>query len=128
MKDNFRDRLQLIMQDRMLKQNDILKLCEPYSIKSGVQVRKNDISQYLSGVSVPKYDKIYVLSLALGVSEAWLMGYDDSPQKGKITIHSANNEEVFSIVSDLLRLDCKDFAVIKECVGAMLRQDKYSSR
>jgi hypothetical protein len=34
------------------------------------------LSQYVSGKAVPRQDKLTVLGLGLGVSEAWLMGYD----------------------------------------------------
>lgn len=34
------------------------------------------ISQYLSGYSKPRADRIYKMASVLGVSEAWLLGYD----------------------------------------------------
>ena len=34
------------------------------------------ISQYISGAYEPKQDRIYLISKALNVSEAWLMGLD----------------------------------------------------
>ena len=34
------------------------------------------LSQYVTGVRIPKSDRIYILSKALNVSPAWLMGYD----------------------------------------------------
>lgn len=39
-------------------------------------ISKGSISQYKNGVVNPKQDRIYLLANALGVSEAWLMGYD----------------------------------------------------
>lgn len=49
------------------------------SEKTGIP--KSSISQYLSGYAKPKQDRIYLIAKALGVSEAWLMGYD-APMKG----------------------------------------------
>ncbi len=64
------------MEDNNLKQIDILKLCEPLCKKYDVKFNKSDLSQYLSGKTVPNQDKLYILCQALGVSEAWLIGYD----------------------------------------------------
>ena len=40
------------------------------------QIPKSSISQYMSGYAKPNSDRVYLLSKALNVSEAWLMGYD----------------------------------------------------
>ena len=64
------------MEDRDLKQNDILALCVPYfSIVNDV-ISKTNISLYVSGKSKPNQNKLYILARALNVSEAWLMGLD----------------------------------------------------
>lgn len=70
-------RLKQIIDERHLKQVDILRMAEPYCRKFNVKLTKSDLSQYLSGTTPePKFYKISVLSYALGVSEAWLMGFD----------------------------------------------------
>ena len=50
------------------------------------KIPKSSLSQYLSGDFEPKQDRIYLISKALNVSEAWLMGFDvpmkrQDPQK-----------------------------------------------
>lgn len=42
-------------------------------------IKHPTISQYRSGYSQPKRDKLYAIAKALSVSPAWLMGYDTSP-------------------------------------------------
>lgn len=70
-------RLQQIMADRGLKQIDILRLAEPYCEQFNVKLSKSALNQYISGkVTDPRADKLSLLSYALGVSEAWLMGFD----------------------------------------------------
>lgn len=69
-------RLKEIMKERNLKQVDILNKAKPICKKYGVKLEKNDLSQYISGKVEPKQDKLSVLAEALGVNEAWLMGYD----------------------------------------------------
>lgn len=69
-------RLQYIMNMRHLRQVDILEAAEPYCKKYGVKLGRNALSQYVNGKVEPRQDKLTILGLALGLSEAWLMGYD----------------------------------------------------
>lgn len=78
------DRLREVMEMRGLKQIDILALCAPISEREGIALRKNDISQYVSGKVTPRRDKLSVLAEALGVSEVWLMGYGDPTESGDV--------------------------------------------
>ena len=64
-----------------MRQVDILKAAEPFCIKYGVKLGKNDLSQYVSGKVEPRQDKLTILGLALDVSEAWLMGYNVSMER-----------------------------------------------
>lgn len=69
-------RLKQIMDMRGYRQVDILEAAEPYCKKYGVKLGKNALSQYVSGKVEPGQERLTILGLALGVSEAWLMGYD----------------------------------------------------
>ena len=70
-------RLQQIMKERGYKQVDILRLTRPYCEKFNVKLSKSALNQYISGnVKDPRGDKLSILSYALAVSEAWLMGFD----------------------------------------------------
>lgn len=75
-KSNTSERLKQLMEERDLKQIDILRLTAPYCEKYKVKMNKSDISQYTSGKVEPNQNKLFVLSNALNVNEAWLMGYD----------------------------------------------------
>lgn len=75
------DRLNQIMRTRNMRQVDILNAADPFCRKYGVKLGKNDLSQYVSGKVEPGQDKLTILGLALNVSEAWLMGYDVSPER-----------------------------------------------
>lgn len=72
------DRLKQIMSSQNLKQVDILNKCAPLCKKYDIKIGKNDLSQYVSGKVSPGQDKLSILSMALGVSEVWLMGYEES--------------------------------------------------
>ena len=68
-------RLKQIMEARNLRQVDILELAKPYCKKYGVTLEKR-IESVTSGKVEPGQEKLTILGLALGISEAWLMGYD----------------------------------------------------
>ena len=76
MKENTAQRLAQIMNERNLRQVDILKQSEKFQKELGIKLGKSALSQYVSGKSIPDQDKLILLSKTLGVSEAWLMGYD----------------------------------------------------
>lgn len=73
---NTQERLVYLIENRKIKQVDILKsanrLGEPY----GVKFNSSDISQYVTGSREPHQDKVFILSKALGVTVQWLMGFD----------------------------------------------------
>ena len=50
-----------------MKQSDLCRL---------TNIPKSALSQYISGAFEPKQDRIYLMTQALNVSEAWLMGLD----------------------------------------------------
>lgn len=88
-------RLKQIMQDRNLRQIDVLNLCKPYCKKYNVKLGRNDLSQYVSGKVEPGNDKLSVLAEALNVSEIWLMGYEDfSESNGRLKMPEITDDVV----------------------------------
>lgn len=61
------DRIKTALLIKGLKQSDLVRL---------TKIPKSAISQYISGAFEPKQDRVYLISKALNVSEAWLMGLD----------------------------------------------------
>lgn len=76
MKATISNRLKQIMNERNLKQVDILNKTIPLQSRYNVRLAKNDLSQYVNGKVEPNQDRIFILAKALDVSEAWLLGYD----------------------------------------------------
>lgn len=74
-------RLRSLMNERGIRQVDILTASKPFCEKYGVKLAKNDLSQYVNGKVEPGQEKLPILGLALNVSEAWLMGYDVSQSR-----------------------------------------------
>lgn len=69
-------RLQQYSQMKNMSQADILRAAKPFCEKYGIKLGKSALSQYFSGKHVPDQAKLTILSLALNISEAWLMGYE----------------------------------------------------
>lgn len=76
MKNTTASRLQQIMSERNLKQVDVISLSKVHQKELGVKLGKSALSQYINGKSTPDQEKLVLLARTLGVSEAWLMGYD----------------------------------------------------
>lgn len=122
MKENTSDRLKQLMNERKLKQVDILNLSLPYCKKYNIKMNKSDISQYVSGKVEPSQEKLVVLGMALNVSEAWLMGLDVSP------IRKDNSKEAEKDVDLLWKfsmLEQRDKETILDMIDVMLsRKEK----
>ena len=95
-KENTSARLKKIMSEQNLRQVDILSKTIPYCEKYGVKMNKSDLSQYCSGKTEPNQDKLFVLSLALNVSEAWLMGFDVPMERDSYNNHWEKEAAQFS--------------------------------
>lgn len=65
-KANLKDRLREALNDAGMK---------PIDLSERTGIPKSMISYYLNGKTKPKADRIYTISVALNVSEAWLLGY-----------------------------------------------------
>ena len=75
------ERLKQIMSERSLRQVDIIKKSVPFQKSLHIKLGKSTLSQYVNGKQSPDQDKIYLLSKTLSVNEAWLMGFDVSPER-----------------------------------------------
>ncbi len=76
------ERLRQLMAERDLKQADILRLAE--AVGGPEKLTKADLSQYVSGKVRPGPGKLRLLATALGVGEAWLLGYEESAGEAEL--------------------------------------------
>ena len=109
------------MDNRNLKQVDILDMTKPYCVKYDVKMNKSDISQYVSGKVEPNQEKLFILAKALGVNEAWLMGFD-VPMKKELSSSEAEGDieliEKFSLLSE------RDKQLVMNMIDSMLPTQK----
>lgn len=129
------------MNDRGLKQVDILEACKPYCEKYGVKLAKNDLSQYISGKVQPGQDKLTILGQALKVNEVWLMGYNvpqgidelisyqenlSNDSKLQHQIQEQYGVKTLEVVNEFQKLDEIDQSKILERIDVLLEDEKYS--
>lgn len=111
------DRLRQIMEERNLKQIDIIRLCVPLCVEYDVKMNKSDISQYVSGKVEPSQEKLVILGMALNVTESWLMGFNTSPQRKDTPIQADKDVDILYRYSMLNERDKK---VVSDMIDSML--------
>lgn len=118
--DSLKNRLRAALSARNMKAAD---LCERTGIPKGA------VSYYMAGKSQPKADRVHLMSTALGVSEAWLMGFDvpmertEAQKKNddlvQVIAKLRKDPDFFEVVSILASLKPDDYASIKQLVSAL---------
>ena len=111
-KGELKNRLREAMSLRGMKAVD---LCENTGIPKGA------ISYYLAGKSQPKADRVHLLSKSLGVSEAWLMGFDVPMER---TAEQKKNDDLVQVIAKL-RKDPEFYEVVS--ILAELPEAEYAS-
>lgn len=118
-------RLKEIMDERNLKQVDILRLAQPFSEKYSIKLNKSDISQYISGKTEPGQDKLFILGMALNVNESWLMGFDVPKERYNIQnspyIEQQQDKKTKEQISDM-------FAGFEERMADQKRIQEYDKK
>ncbi|MDU5492644.1 MAG: helix-turn-helix domain-containing protein [Clostridium perfringens] len=120
-------RLKKILEDRGLKQVDLLNLAKPFCKEYNVKMNKSDISQYLSDKAKPGQEKLFILAKALNVNEAWLMGYDVPMEKEikinpNFSIEDIEDIELRQFIENYMKLDEETKGFINGLVNKALKK------
>ena len=83
--DSCSNRIKMALSIRAMKQSEICHI---------TKIPKSALSQYISGAFEPKQDRIYLISKALNVSEAWLMGYDVPMERKEVKSSSPSESDL----------------------------------
>ncbi|WMI82022.1 helix-turn-helix domain-containing protein [Anaerotignum sp. MB30-C6] len=86
------DRIKEGLAMKEMKQSDLVEL---------TGIGKSSISSYISGQYEPKQRNIYKIAKALGVNEAWLMGYDTSKERSTDQMQKDLDMEYMNSLSEL---------------------------
>ena len=119
------------LQDR-LKEALLIRGMKAIELSEKADIPKGAISYYLSGKSSPKADRLNYISIALNVSEAWLLGYDvpmerTTEQKKNDSIvrfvaQMRKDNDFYSVVSDLADLQPEEYAVVKAMISTLKKK------
>lgn len=123
------DRLNQIMRERNIKQVDIINMAKPYCKLYKVKLGRNDLSQYVSGKVEPRQTKLYVLSCALNVNPAWLMGYDvpiERTDNDTTDSFADNIKQIYPIISKYDKLNKLGKQKTDEYINDLLENPKYT--
>ena len=99
--------------------------------KSGLN--KAIISQYLSGKYKAKQDNIYILSKALDINEAWLMGFDvdinriPDNERNQVLTYSAEDNSMLPLlgIGDIAYITPKNNYISGETIYFRLNNKNY---
>ena len=116
------ERLQQIMDERNLKQVDVLALAQPYCKKYGVSLGKTALSQYITGKFQPGQDRLQILGLALNVSEAWLMGFDVPREKQSAPTDEKSGERTEEYIELFNQLNAEQPSFIIHAIKGLLSE------
>lgn len=112
MKKDTSVRLRQLMNERNLKQVDILNLSMPFQRELDIKMGKSTLSQYVTGKQSPDQDRILLLSKTFNVSEPWLMGYDVEKERVSDNHRNIENDsqtpEFFAIQRNSKKLSQKE--------------------
>ena len=89
MNNIFAERLKKAMEQKNMKQIDLVKK----AAEQGVKLGKSHVSQYLSGKTTPRSEILNFLAATLGVETEWLKGTDVSVD----TLKKETNEAGFQM-------------------------------
>ena len=113
------------LQDR-LKEALSVRGMKAIELSEKADIPKGAISYYLSGKSSPKADRLNYISIALNVSEAWLLGYDvpmerTSEQKKNDNIvrfvaQMRKENNFYNVVATLAELPPEEYAVVESMI------------
>lgn len=108
------------LQDRLREALNIRHM-KAIELSEKTNIPRGAISYYLAGKSQPKADRLNQISVALGVSEAWLLGYDISMER---TAEQKKNDDLVKIIAQM-RKDPKFFGIVS--MLAELPAEQYDS-
>ena len=113
------ERIKKALRIKGMRQSDLCQI---------TKIPKSAISQYISGAFEPKQDRVYLISKALNVSEAWLMGFDvpmERSEKQKkndnlaeIIVRLRNDDDFSNCVNMLNKLQPHQYESIKQLLSA----------
>lgn len=119
------------LKDR-LREALLVRKMKAIELSESTGIPKGAISYYLAGKSQPKSDRLFLISQALSVSEAWLLGYDVPMERSvsqkknddlvKIIAKLRTDNRFFTIVSNLMDVPGEQYDSLANIVSALVKK------
>lgn len=100
----------------------------PIELSEKTGISKSSISQYMSGYSKPKNDRIYLISNALNISETWLLGYNvpmEREEESEDVLLNQLSKRYRQLILDYHSLDTQGQNVVQLIINNELKRVKY---
>lgn len=101
---------------------------KPIDLSEKTGIPKSMISYYLNGKTKPKADRLHIISQALDVSEAWLLGFDvpkhrtadqkKNDQLAKLIVKMRSDADFYNTVLKLSELNEKQYRGVQQLIAA----------
>ena len=105
------------MKNRLKKALSIRNM-KPIELSEKTGIPKSAISQYMSGYTKPKQDRIYLICKALDINEAWLMGFNIEMERKQPSKKEA--EKDIELLHKLSLLNERDKKLILDMIDSMI--------
>lgn len=116
--DELKNRLTKALSIRNLKPIDLVEI---------THIPKSAISQYMSGYAKPKQDRIHLISKALNINEAWLLGYNVPMERNSNELSNTENEYEIEIIKMLKNLNDEGKKLVYDYIDTLIASKKYES-
>jgi len=94
---NFCERFSSLLKQKNIKQVDLLRLAEERGIKLG----KSQLSQYVSGKTLPRKDMLKFLSEVLNVEADWLLGAESDTEDESSVRTFSKSQKINNVLYDV---------------------------
>ncbi len=125
---NTAQRLRELMDERGMRQVDVLRAAQPHCEQLGVKLGRNDLSQYLSGKVEPGQFKLTVLALTFDVNESWLMGLDVPRERYLNVTVSSEDPQITSLLATAKQLNAQGLERLGQYAEDLAANTKYLKR
>lgn len=101
---------------------------KPIELSEKTGIPKSMLSYYLNGKTKPKADRLHIIAQTLGVSEAWLLGYDvpmrrsadqkKNDQLASLIVKMRTDDRFYNTVKALAELNERQYHTVEQLIAA----------
>lgn len=109
-----------------LKKALSIRNMKPVELSEKTGIPKSAISQYMSGYTKPKQDRIYLICKALDINEPWLMGFDVQMERKQPSKEEA--EKDIELLHKMSLLNERDRKIVLDMIDSMIANENNGTK